>query len=138
MDVQGFVFYAPTLSVAGLRNKVPMSDMSRMLTGKMPSATSQLVVDKPFILRHLARGHGPEVLDTTLKCDELRRQRTRKYIRAAASIEAQISASASMLSSNWSEGLAWLQQEGFVSPNPQEPSGQTHEHPIPTEAACQT
>lgn len=204
MDVQGFVFYAPTLSVAGLKNKVPMSDMSRMLQGAMPAATSQLIVDKPFVLRHLARGHGPEVLDTTLKCDELRRQRTvlendltvgegqsratltrevhslvreyevlnaklggtahggslgggmtiglnpkqakkvkgqmkdiikrscisqeefeghRKYIHATTTIESQITASASMLQSQWSENLAWLQQEGFVKPSLEEPSG---------------
>lgn len=33
-----------------------------MLVGAMPAATSQLIVDKTFVLRHLDRGYGPEVL----------------------------------------------------------------------------
>jgi hypothetical protein len=40
----------------------------------MPAATSQLVIDRPFVLRHLNRGFGPEVLQKTLKSDQLRRQ----------------------------------------------------------------
>lgn len=76
MDVRGFVIYSPRLSVAGLKNKVDMVSLKTMLTGVMPAATSQLVVDRPFVLRHLSRGHGPEVLTTTLKSDELQRQRT--------------------------------------------------------------
>ena len=46
-----------------------------MMTGAMPAASSQLVVDKPFVLRHLARGHGAEVMGSTLMADELRRDR---------------------------------------------------------------
>jgi hypothetical protein len=61
MDVKGYVVYAPTLSVAGLRNKVPMTELKLMMTGRMPAASSQLVVDKGFVLRHIARGHGVEV-----------------------------------------------------------------------------
>jgi len=75
MDVKGFIVYAPTLSVAGLKNKVPMTDLKTMMTGRMPAASSQLVVDKGFVLRHLARGHGSEVLAQTLMADELKRDR---------------------------------------------------------------
>jgi len=75
MDVKGFVVYEPKLSVAGLRNKVSLLELRSMMTGQMPAASSQLTVDKPFVLRHLARGHGSEVMDTTLMADELRRDR---------------------------------------------------------------
>ena len=69
----GYVVYAPTLSVAGLRNLCPLHEMNRMLTADVMGATSQLVVDRPFVLRHVARGHGIEVLEKTLKADEARR-----------------------------------------------------------------
>ena len=39
------------------------------------AASSQLVVNKGFVLRHLARGHGREVLGTTLMADELDRDK---------------------------------------------------------------
>jgi len=45
-----------------------------MLVGEMQAATSQLTVDRPFVLRHLNRGYGPEVLKKTLLADQLRRQ----------------------------------------------------------------
>ena len=73
MDSVGYVVYAPTLSVAGLRNLCPVHEMNRMLTADVIAATSQLVVDRPFVLRHVARGHGVEVLEKTLKADEARR-----------------------------------------------------------------
>lgn len=73
MDVKGFVTYSPTLSVAGLRNKASLNDLRSMVSGTMPSAKSQLIVDKTFVLRHLARGHGKEVMDLTLLADEFRR-----------------------------------------------------------------
>jgi len=75
MDVKGFVVYAPTLSVAGLRNKVGMPELKMMMTGAMPAASSQLVVDRGFVLRHVARGHGAEVMGATLLADELDRDR---------------------------------------------------------------
>jgi len=73
LDSVGYVVYAPTLSVAGLRNLCPLHEMNRMLTADVMGATSQLVVDRPFVLRHVARGHGIEVLEKTLKADEARR-----------------------------------------------------------------
>ena len=73
MDSVGYVVYAPTLSVAGLRNLCPVHEMNRMLTADVCAATSQLVVDRPFVLRHLARGHDVSVLGKTLKADEARR-----------------------------------------------------------------
>ena len=36
MDVQGFVVYAPTLSVAGAKNMVDMPSLRMMMTGAMP------------------------------------------------------------------------------------------------------
>ena len=48
--------------------------LSTGLVGAMPAATSQLSVNRPFVLRHLARGYGPEVLNKTLLADQLRRQ----------------------------------------------------------------
>ena len=51
---------------------MPLHD-ERMLTADVMGATSQLVVDRPFVLRHVARGHGIEVLEKTLKADEARR-----------------------------------------------------------------
>jgi len=74
LDSVGYVVYAPTLSVAGLRNLCPVHEMGRMLTADVMGATSQLVVDRPFVLRHLSRGHGVEVLEKTLKADEARRR----------------------------------------------------------------
>ena len=44
-----------------------------MLTGRMPAAKSQLHVNRSFVLRHLSRGYGPEVLTRTLLADESRR-----------------------------------------------------------------
>jgi len=38
-----------------------MTELKLMMTGQMPAASSQLVIDKGFVLRHLARGHGAEV-----------------------------------------------------------------------------
>ena len=55
LDSVGYVVYAPTLSVAGLRNLCPLHEMNRMLTADVMGATSQLVVDRPFVLRHVAR-----------------------------------------------------------------------------------
>ncbi len=75
MDVRGYVAYAPTLSVAGAKNMVDMPSLRMMMTGAMPAASSQLVVDKAFVLRHLARGHGREVMGTTLMADELDRDK---------------------------------------------------------------
>ena len=51
----------------------PVHEMNRMLTADVCAATSQLVVDRPFVLRHLARGHDVSVLEKTLKADEARR-----------------------------------------------------------------
>jgi hypothetical protein len=62
MDDVGFVVYAPTLSVAGERNRAPVHELKNMLTGSMPAAESQLVVDRSFVLRHLGKGFGAEVL----------------------------------------------------------------------------
>eukprot|EP00966_Prymnesium_polylepis_P228567 5290010-Prymnesium_polylepis.1 len=42
------------------------TDLREMLVGAMPAATSKLVVDKPFVLRHLNRGYGPEVMIAAL------------------------------------------------------------------------
>ena len=74
MDELGYVVYAPSISVAGLKNMVSATEMRQMLVGDMPAATSQLTVDRPFVLRHLNRGYGPEVLKKTLAHDQLRRQ----------------------------------------------------------------
>jgi hypothetical protein len=63
MDDVGFVVYAPTLSVVGERNRAPVhGELKNMLTGSMPAAESQLVVDRSFVLRHLGKGFGAEVL----------------------------------------------------------------------------
>ena len=51
LDSVGYVVYAPTLSVAGLRNLCPVHEMSRMLTADVMGATSQLLVDRPFAPR---------------------------------------------------------------------------------------
>ena len=75
MDTEGFVLYAPTLSVAGERNRVPVHELKTMLTGALPAAESQLTIDRSFVLRHLGKGFGSEVLETTLLADQLRRQR---------------------------------------------------------------
>jgi len=87
MDTTGYVVYAPTLSVAGLRNCAPVHELNRMLTGAVMAATSQLNVDRPFVLRHLARGHDADVLKKTLKADEYRRfnELTQKELAAAVS-----------------------------------------------------
>eukprot|EP00928_Gymnodinium_smaydae_P032426 TRINITY_DN23487_c0_g1_i1.p1 TRINITY_DN23487_c0_g1~~TRINITY_DN23487_c0_g1_i1.p1 ORF type:complete len:619 (-),score=161.87 TRINITY_DN23487_c0_g1_i1:115-1971(-) len=77
LDVTGHVVYAPTLSVAGLRNCAPAAELRRMCTGSVAAATSKLQVDRTFVLRHLARGYGPEVLGKTLRADELRRSTER-------------------------------------------------------------
>ena len=74
MDVLGYVMYAPTLSVAGLKNMATSTELRQVLTGEMPAATSQLKVNRTFVLRHLNRGYGPEVLKKTLLADQLRRQ----------------------------------------------------------------
>lgn len=89
MDVKGYVVYAPTLSVAGLKNQVDMASLRSMMTGAMPAATSQLVVNTPFVLRHLARGHGPEVMQQTLLADQLKRDR--EFMQSQ--LEAQVAAS---------------------------------------------
>ena len=44
-----------------------------MLVGNMPSARSQLLVNRPFVLRQLKRGCGPEDLRRTLMADQLER-----------------------------------------------------------------
>ena len=74
MDDLGYVIWSPTLSAAGLKNMASATDMREVLVGAMEAARSQLVVDRPFVLRHLSRGYGPEVLLKTLKHDQLRRQ----------------------------------------------------------------
>jgi len=74
LDTVGYVVYAPTLSVAGLRNVAPVHELNRMLTGDVAPATSQLDVDRPFVLRHLARGHDVKILTRTLRADELQRE----------------------------------------------------------------
>jgi superfamily II RNA helicase len=74
LDELGYVIYSPTLSVAGLKNMASATELREMLVGAMPAATSQLSVNRPFVLRHLARGYGPEVLNKTLLADQLRRQ----------------------------------------------------------------
>lgn len=74
LDVVGYVVYAPTLSVAGLKNVAPLHEVNRMLTGEVAPATSQLVVDRPFVLRHLNRGHDASILKKTLRADELFRE----------------------------------------------------------------
>ena len=53
--------YAPTLSVAGERNRVPVHELKNMLTGALPAAESQLIIDRSFVLRHLGKGFGAEV-----------------------------------------------------------------------------
>ena len=75
MDELGYVIYAPTLSVGGLRTMASPHELREMLTGRMPAARSQLVVDHSFVLRHLARGCGEEVLTRTLRADGNRRER---------------------------------------------------------------
>jgi len=74
MDELGYVLYAPTLSVAGLRNMATSVEVREMLTGQMPAARSQLVVDRPFVLRQLLRNCGAEDLSRTLAADQLQRQ----------------------------------------------------------------
>ena len=109
MDTEGFVLYAPTLSVAGERNRVPVHELKTMLTGAesdgerdrerrrerererergarytplretihtgaLPAAESQLIIDRSFVLRHLGKGFGAEVLNSTLLADQLERQ----------------------------------------------------------------
>ncbi|KAJ1630726.1 hypothetical protein T492DRAFT_1001400, partial [Pavlovales sp. CCMP2436] len=59
MDDLGYVIYAPTLSVAGEQQQI---------------ASSQLVIDPPFVLRHLNRSIGKEVLAKTLLANQLDRQ----------------------------------------------------------------
>ena len=58
----GYVVYSPTLSQAGLKNMASATDLRNILLGDVPAATSRLTVDRPFVLRHLNRGYGPEVL----------------------------------------------------------------------------
>jgi hypothetical protein len=70
MDTRGFVVYAPTLSVAGEKNRVPIYELNRMLTGSMPSAESQIVIDESFVLRHLGK-----VPRCDCVCDAARRHR---------------------------------------------------------------
>ena len=48
--MQGFVVYAPTLSVAGEKNRVPVYELANMLTGAVPKAESQLVIDRCGLL----------------------------------------------------------------------------------------
>mmetsp|Transcript_15985 Transcript_15985/g.43269 ORF Transcript_15985/g.43269 Transcript_15985/m.43269 type:complete len:835 (-) Transcript_15985:152-2656(-) len=72
MDERGYVIYAPSLFMAG--ENVPVEEMTRMLTGSMPAAESQLHVDRSFVLRHLGKGFGSEVLHTTMLADQLRRK----------------------------------------------------------------
>ncbi|KAJ8604109.1 hypothetical protein CTAYLR_001776 [Chrysophaeum taylorii] len=74
LDEVGYVVYAPKLSVAGLKNLAPLHEVNRMLTGDVQAATSQLDVDRPFVLRHLARGHDSNILKRTLRADQLRRE----------------------------------------------------------------
>ena len=62
MDDGGFVVYVSTLSVAGERNRASVHELKNMLTDSMPAAESQLVVDRSFVLRHLGKGFGTEVL----------------------------------------------------------------------------
>mmetsp|Transcript_38853 Transcript_38853/g.89223 ORF Transcript_38853/g.89223 Transcript_38853/m.89223 type:complete len:715 (-) Transcript_38853:368-2512(-) len=92
MDELGYVIYAPTLSVAGLSNMASPQELREMLVGAMPAATSQLIVDKPFVLRHLARGYGPEVMEKTLLADQLRRQTEamKKEIEELTSTEGEV------------------------------------------------
>ena len=47
MDELGYVIYAPTLSVAGLRNLASPIELREMLCGRMPSAVSQLTARSP-------------------------------------------------------------------------------------------
>ena len=74
MDELGYVIYAPTLSVAGLRNMSSAQDLRGMLSGAMPAAESQLLIDPPFVLRHINQGYGSEVLLKTLLADQQQRQ----------------------------------------------------------------
>mmetsp|Transcript_64461 Transcript_64461/g.171886 ORF Transcript_64461/g.171886 Transcript_64461/m.171886 type:complete len:483 (+) Transcript_64461:1224-2672(+) len=104
MDVLGYVIYAPTLSVAGLRNMASATDLREMLVGAMPAATSKLVVDKPFVLRHLNRGYGPEVMAKTLLADQLGREK-----------EAMVKEVASLLSTDGPLGsVAADQRDGLL------------------------
>lgn len=89
MDVRGFVLYAPTLSVAGERNRCPANELEVMLTGSMPSVESQLAVEETFVLRHLGKGFGAEILETTLLHDQLCRQSD--ALRAGSSVSAKLS-----------------------------------------------
>ena len=73
MDELGYVLYCPTLSVAGLRNMASAVEVREMLVGNMPSARSQLLVNRPFVLRQLKRGCGPADLSRTLMADQLER-----------------------------------------------------------------
>uniref|UniRef100_A0A7S0LTH6 ATP-dependent RNA helicase Ski2/MTR4 C-terminal domain-containing protein n=1 Tax=Coccolithus braarudii TaxID=221442 RepID=A0A7S0LTH6_9EUKA len=100
MDVLGYVVYAPSLSVAGLRNLASGHELREMLVGKMPTASSQLSVDRPFVLRHLNRGYGPDVLEKTLLQDQLRRRSdalSKEIDLSAAQAEAQGGSSAEIL-----------------------------------------
>ena len=74
MDELGYVIYAPTLSVAGLSNMAKPYELREMLVGSMPAASSQLAIDRPFVLRHINKGYGPQVMQKTLLADELRRR----------------------------------------------------------------
>ena len=71
MDELGYVLYCPTLSVAGLRNMASATEVREMLVGHMPSARSQLLVNRPFVLRQLKRGCGPADLSRTLMADQV-------------------------------------------------------------------
>lgn len=97
MDDKGFVVYAPTLSVAGLRNMASAQEMASMLTGDMPAATSRLTVDRSFVLRHLNRGSGPEVLGKTLRADLQHRQEAVLRSRLAKETEGTVGSSAALI-----------------------------------------
>ena len=75
MDELGYVIYAPTLSVGGLRTMASPHELREMLTGRMPAARSSSSSTSSFVLRHLARGCGEEVLTRTLRADGNRRER---------------------------------------------------------------
>lgn len=59
MDTEGFVLYAPTLSVAGERNRVPVHELKTMLTGALPAAESQ-VREKEACVAHERARQCPE------------------------------------------------------------------------------
>lgn len=107
MDVKGYVVYAPTLSVAGLKNQVDRASLRLMMTGAMPAATSQLEVNTPFVLRHLARGHGPEVMQQTLLADQLKRNREFMQVE----LEAQLAASGGGGAASAQDEIAQLASE---------------------------